>query len=335
VRQDFRLLEGAVVTGRVLDKLTGQGVRATVRTAPLAGNKFLAAKPEYGLNSRDRPFCQTDSDGRFRLVTVPGATLVLASTFDHQAWYGQPYSSYRLAGPDPDHKDLFQLRSGNYEIAAAGSRLIESLFQQNAAKVLDVKEAGETAVDFVLDPGLTGRIALQDPDGRPLAGTWISGLTEDLLQPYRTTESVVRVFCLDPAKPRTLTIYHPGRKLGGTVTVHGDEQEPVPAKLSPLGRITGRLVDKNGKPLAGVDALATTLDLRIFYLYRSAGHESGVSRSDKDGRFTCDALFPGTPFQVLFEKGGQPYPPDASQRKYNLQSGEVLDLGDLKLTADP
>ena len=46
--------------------------------------------------------------------------------------------------------------------------------------------------------------------------------------------------------------FEPTKNLVGTLTLKGDEKEPVTAKLGQPGKVTGRLRDEDGKPLAKV-----------------------------------------------------------------------------------
>src|SRR5205823_12613155 len=110
-----------------------------------------------------------------------------------------------------------------------------------------------TKVERLADPAATGKIAVQDADGQPLAGAWVAGLTEHWPITFKLPEPTATVYALTPGKPRTLFVYHAGKKLGGSVTVRGDETEPVVAKLGALGQVTGRLRDADGNPLAGVN----------------------------------------------------------------------------------
>jgi hypothetical protein len=331
VHHDFRLLKAPVVTGRVVDKQTGKGVKALVTVVWLPNEEFLKSRPEFRPFAIDRNIQLAARDGRFRLVTIPGACLIMAEAFETEKLYGRPFSRYRLAVPDPDHKDLFELGYDGTWSVAPGVKLLANLQTENVARVVDVKESGETAVDLFLDRGATGKIAVQDPAGQPLAGAWISGLTDSRAGIFRATEPVVTVYALDPAKPRTLAIYHPERKLGALVTVHGDEKEPVAAKLAPLGRIIGRLLDQDGKPLAGLEVWLLHKNFKVLDLYTFARPGDNKARTDKDGRFTIDGFFPAIPFGLAFTKDQQHYIHRPSIENRELKPGETLDLGNLPL----
>ena len=124
-----------------------------------------------------------------------------------------------------------------------------------------------------------------------------------------------------------MTVYHADRKIGGTVTIRGDEKEPVVAKLGPLGKVTGRLLDLKGQPLAGVEvsigAPGTGSEL-----YRFA-HPSEPVVTDKDGRFTLSGVIPEMKFSLGIRKGQKFY---AGKPRIGLlrelKPGETFDLGD-------
>src|SRR5262249_14895919 len=127
---------------------------------------------------------------------------------------------------------------------------IEILSVENAVKVIDIKEGGETAVELFVDRGLTARLTVQDADGQPLAGAWVAGLADHWPITYKLPEPSATIYALRPEKPRTLAVYHPEKKQGGTVSIRGDEKGPVIVKLGSVGSLTGRLLDADGNPLA-------------------------------------------------------------------------------------
>src|SRR5206468_2983262 len=64
---DIDLARGIVVTGRIIDKVTGKGVRGGIRFAPLPENKFFGKKPGYDSYKFERLMTGSEADGRFRL----------------------------------------------------------------------------------------------------------------------------------------------------------------------------------------------------------------------------------------------------------------------------
>jgi RNA polymerase sigma factor (sigma-70 family) len=334
-RLDVRMARGAVVTGRVIDRQTGKGVPAGIRFAPLPDNKLFGTRPEYTSYPADREERATDEDGRFRLVTLPGPSLVLARVWAGEKDNGGHDNPYRRATPDPDHKDRFQRIRDSWSVVAAGSTP-EFIGQAHAVKVLDVQGTGETAVELFVERGVTGKIVLQDDSGQPLTEVWVSGISDFDEMPYSLKKATATLYALDPAKPRQLILYHPERRLGGTVTVGGDEKEPVVARLGPLGRLTGRLLDADGQPLAGVTVwLYLNGQSDRIRWWNSLPRKRVQADSGKDGRFAVDGLIPGMAYNSGPHKGTQYYQWKSRFLPCKVMAGETLDLGDRTLEPSP
>jgi RNA polymerase sigma factor (sigma-70 family) len=333
LRMDVRLSKGAVVTGRVVDKQTGKGVKGGVSCVPLADNKFFASRPEF--SGRMQCSAATDDDGRFRLVTFPGSGMLMTYVHPAENLNGQYLRAYRGAAPDPAHPELFRKEDGRWFFVMAGN-LYEFLDGRNAVKVVDVKETGETAAELSVDRGATARLVVHDPDGKPLAGAWAAGLTEQWPITYQLTEQTATVYALDPAKPRTLVLYHAGRHLGGMVTLRGDEKEPVVAKLIPLARVTGRLLDADGQPLGGATVSVVANGQIARELYRFAAPCGPPVVADKGGRYALADVLPGVPFRLRYRSKGDTALRDGpGQKTFLLKPGESRDLGDQKLEPRP
>src|SRR5262249_3319309 len=115
--------------------------------------------------------------------------------------------------------------------------------------------ANDTALtaDFALEPGLSRKGRLIDPDGQPLTGAETMGLTHrGAALPANRPSWPGAEFTAEArnlARPRRLLFWHHERKLAGTVVLRGGEPEPVTVTLQPLATVTGRAVLKNGEPL--------------------------------------------------------------------------------------
>jgi RNA polymerase sigma factor (sigma-70 family) len=329
---DIALEKGAIVTGRVIDKQTGKGLKAGVRFAPLPGNKFFGKKPAYSGYTSDRTMRGTDPDGTFRLVTIPGKSLVMAQVHTDLTFHGQYLNPYRRAVPDPEHKELFTYDADDdsWRITTAGNSL-EFLSVEHAVKVIEIKEAGETRVDLFVDPGTTGTLAVQDPEGKPLTKAWVAGLTDAWPITYQLPEAQATLYALNPKKPRTLVIYHPERQLGGTVTVAGNEKGPVQARLQPLGTVKGRLLDLEGNPIPRATVSVNPVSEIGSELYRFASPASNPVRTDAQGRFTLPDVIPGMPFYLQIRKGNDFYRGKPRIGKHQVKPGETINLGDRKV----
>jgi len=326
VQLDLALVRGVVVAGRVVDKQTGKGVYSSVAYDPLPDNKFVGSKP--GFNSDRRGTATDKTSGRFRFVTIPGRALLTVQVHEGQKFHGEYLCIYRKAGPDPGHKDLFQYDpDGDFWYVTTANGALEILSVMNAAKVVDVKENVETRVDLFVDRGVTGRIAVQDAGDKPLPGTWASGLTDHWPIAYKLPEAAATVYALNPDKPRTLAFYHPDKKLGGTATVRGDEKEPVVVKLAAMGKVSGQLLDADGKPLEGVDVSINPPGTIGSELYRFAAPSGKPVRTDKDGRFHIEGVVPNLKFWMNLRRERTFFVGEPRIGVRQVKPGEALDLG--------
>jgi hypothetical protein len=326
-----KLVRGVFVTGRVVDRATGKGVNAGIRIAPLPDNKYYG-KPGYGGYDTDRTMSGTAGDGRFRIVTIPGTALVMAQVHEGTTFAGDYLNPYRRATPDPAHKDLFRPEEDqdSWIVTTAGNS-IEFLSSEHAVKVVDVKPDGETTVELVVDRGVTGALAVRDADGTPLAGAWAAGLTDGWPITFKLPGASATVYALDKEKPRTLYLYHPGKKLGGSVTIRGDEKEPVVAKLAPVGAVTGRLLDPDGGPLAGAEVTVNAKGVVGSELYRFANPTGKPPVTDKDGKFTLPGVVPGLKFYLQIRKGDEYFGGKPKIGLLTVGPGETKDIGERRL----
>jgi hypothetical protein len=126
-----------------------------------------------------------------------------------------------------------------------------------------------------------------------------------------------------------LTFYHPGKKLAGSVALGGAEKGPVTVKLQPCGTLTGRLIDEDGKPLAGLAVSVFYTDRTAFALSETVQPRKDAPRADAEGRFTLDRLFPGQKVNVGFRTDRKFYQTKPELRDLTVTAGEKRDLGAL------
>jgi RNA polymerase sigma factor (sigma-70 family) len=331
VRVDVKLTRGVVISGRVIDKQTGKGVQAGVRLAPLQGNKFFGATPGSDDYRGNRTMSGTDAEGRFRLNSIPGKALFMVQAHSNEKFAGQYLNPYRQALPDPDHKDLFAYDADNdtWRITAVDNSL-EFLSSEQTVKVIEVKELGETTIELTVERGVVGKVAIQDADGKPLAGAYIAGLTASWPITYKLPEATAPIYALNPDKPRKIAVFHADKKLAGTATIRGDEKEPVVVKLTPVSSITGRFLE-DGVPLANAEITVNPPNRILSELYRFTVQERPKVITDAEGKFTLPDIVPGIDFYIQTRKGENYY---AGKPKLGLQSlkpGEKKDLGERTL----
>jgi hypothetical protein len=330
-RIDIELAKGIVVSGRVIDRQTGKGLSAGVRFAPLPGNKYFE-KPGFDGYRSDRTMTGTDRDGRFRVVTIPGKSLLMVQVHATENIDGEEVSPYLTARPDLDYKDLFKYDKDDDSWIFSSASGIEFLMIEHVARVVDLKEdSGEVKIEVPVERGKTAKVVLQDADGKPLEGAVASGVTAWPSAHRFKTASALTVYALDPARPRRVMFLHPEKKLGGSVTLRGDEKEEVIVKLGPLGALTGRLQEVDGTPISGAVVSVSCPDRVGSELYRNLERDAPVVKTDKDGRFSLPGIVPGVKVYLQTHLGRTYYVGEPKIGLLEVEPGKTFDLGERKM----
>ncbi len=337
---EIGLTKGIEVTGKLIDASTGQPVTGSLLYFPLRTNKlYQPADPEEVIGFVDGDF-KTRPDGSFRVAVSPGPGIIVARA-ELPLGIQNQFIQARLAEKDKIHAAKRDPGVHIERIQGAGVAGINTvpLFGRNAYQVVDpAADSGPLTVllNFQHGKSITGDVL--DPDGKPLAGTDVCGLSAGIIRQLRRmvtplSGSEFTATALDPGSPRTLAFHHKERKLYGTIELRGDEKERPSIKLKPMGSITGRLVDQDGKPLAD-------LMVRVHYGYSSLGEDLLMSRrafaylptTDKDGRFSVDNIAPDVDVAVAFLKGSVIYGQEGGAfPSVKAKPGEKLNLGEIKV----
>jgi len=183
-------------------------------------------------------------------------------------------------------------------------------------------KADKLSRDVSLKPALTLKGSVTGPDGKPLAGATAFGLEPHSFAHTTLKAADFTVIGINPKRTRELLFIHREKGLGYHQEIRGDEKGPLTVKLRALGAANGRMVDKDGQPLAGL-----VLNVNRSRLYGPGGVQV---KTDKDGRFRADGLVPGQKYDLM--------PRDRSLRLTGsatdivVESGKDKDLGDV--TAD-
>ncbi len=304
---DFELTPGVVVEGQLREKATGKPVRGGIVYEALPGNKNLESIPDKRYNATIR----AGGDGSFRLVALPGPGVITVHNYEGRFMYA------RLTPADQE-KGL--------------TRETRRMMTSHAYATLAPEKVGEKLnLTFDLVPGKTREVSLTDPDGKPLTGVVVDNLADQVDQWKTLDTATCTAVGIDPERPRRITFLHAGRKLAGAVTLKGDEAEPVRVKLGPWGTLTGRAVDADGKPVAGVRVEMYHRAAQTSSLIRALRPTADPVLTGSDGSFRVEGIAPGLNYEaILFKREPGGYQ-SAVVTGLTVQSGGTRDLGQIQM----
>ncbi len=297
---EIKLMRGVPIRFRLVDKATGQPKLGVALYTPYDDNRYFS--DDILRNQFFHRSASADEHGIYSLVVPPGTGLITAFVV------GGSYLPARVRDADRAKYPLIDRRS-------YAAMMVNSI--SHGYHMLDLKIDDPPGIfDVELDPGRKVAGTLVGPDGNPAAGVSAfgqmgkstrdgNGVSIDVL-----TGSFA-VAGLDPERdlPRSILFVQQDRGLIGRAVLRGDEPVPLQVRLDRWASATGRLVDKDGKPLR--DAT-----LRLFAksfpspegLTDAKGH-SAPDRggtpwphpvpTDNDGRFRIDGLLPGLAYELV------------------------------------
>ncbi|AMV28513.1 ECF RNA polymerase sigma factor SigE [Gemmata sp. SH-PL17] len=327
---DIRLARGIPATVKIIDKVTREPIKASIRYGVFGGeNPNVSAVSNVNAGSN---VWLTDSwsdvphvgscESEFRVVVFPGKGLLAArvnwlQSGEYLNGIGvEAFEKYR-------HKD--QLIGLVY-----WSNM--HLHEWNTLTAIDVP-AGAKEFHFTLelDRGMivTGR--LLDADEKLVTGAESFGLRNLTSRGgswSAAAEATFTVTALRPGQRRRVMFVHTERKLAGSAVAVGGTKEPLEVRLEPWGEVTGRLVGANGKPVAGRMNMSyevteqTDIKLGSSPLCHPGGH--GIS-TGPDGRFRIPSLIPGLAYRWVASgpKNERAIVPDV------IPKAGTTDLGDI------
>jgi RNA polymerase sigma factor (sigma-70 family) len=358
---DVEILRQRLVSGRVTDRVSGKPVSGWVEYRPLADNPTLKTVPflaEPTWPPRDVT-AQIDKDGRFSIPTLSGRGVLVVRAVG--SFLPAPVAeSDRKAGAkvvDAKDPELLDTRPRPLWPAAF-----------HAYRVLDVPAREDPTCDLTVDAGRSLALTALAPDGKARE-VWALGLEPlpfDRGGDLPGGRGTIRA--LAERERRRVFLQTTDGKYAGVVVLRGDETEPLTAKLQPTGTITGRVVDTDGKPLTGLSFQVAYDDgpgrTGVYFggggfRYRfptpaesnrqqridgffgdKRDYLVGPEKSDDQGRFRLDGLFPEVAFdlKVMLTRteveGKQKRDIIVGMVKVarpTVKPGEVLDVGDVKV----
>jgi RNA polymerase sigma factor (sigma-70 family) len=311
---DFDLLRGIPLKGRVIDQSAGKPPkRAVVEYYSLYPNPHasLLTKLAHLVPASSAAIA---SDGSFSLAVLPGPGIVLVAA--------SPRDSYATALLDNGELanlfgDMLYHGGGSWFLVTAGDAMHQRCVNRyNALSLIKPDVSAKLLeLDFSVRPARGLKGTLIGPDGEPVVGALVCGLTS-MPDPETLTSESFTVEGLNPRCTRELSFHHVEKGLGKVLTIRGDEPEPLTVRLEPCGVVVGRLLDRANKPKQGQPVCFSHYD---FWL--------GVNvETDEEGRFRA-ALVPGLTYDFYFPRLDGPQRRD--RRAAPVEPGQTTDLGDL------
>src|SRR5262249_7349373 len=146
-------------------------------------------------------------------------------------------------------------------------------------------------------------VNVADADGKPIVGSYATGLSEeywDHVEQQQPETNTLTLYNVERGDERLLVVVDAKRRLVGTQIVKADDKDPV-VKLGPGCTATGRVVDTDGQPIAGMtvhlhftrrEVTEACEPLNAIYEWAMrVGRREVVT--DAKGEFRFDALFSG------------------------------------------
>jgi RNA polymerase sigma factor (sigma-70 family) len=313
---NLELVGGIRLQGRLTDQATQKPPRtAVVEYYPLFPNPHCS-RITGGTNT-PASSAFIGPDGSYSLVVLPGPGVVCMAASPRNSYAVARIDDNELANLFHDGKD----HGGGqllYTAAQAGGRGICCINKYHALSLINPDEGAEAlALEFTLQPARALEGTVVGPEGQPLTGVRVVGLTA-MADDERLDSASFTVTGLNPQRSRDLFFHHGGKGLGKVLTIRGDETEALTVQLDPCGSVTGRMVDSGANPVPGVTI--------CFLLLRASNGPNVVAETDTEGRFRA-ALVPGARYSLLL----------SSRRllrnvgEVAAESGRSKDLGDLPL----
>jgi RNA polymerase sigma factor (sigma-70 family) len=314
VTVDIELKRGVLIEGKITDKVTGKPVKGQVEYFTFYSNPNLS---DYDGFAATIPFhtVATKEDGSYQLFGLPGPGLVAVFKKDNYLLAPERDDEYQKDVPLNDTAPFALTHPVNYG----------ALAPIDPAKGVDSAKR-----DLTLDPGWTFTGTVLGPDGKPLAGARrLTGMRWWDREGMKTAE-----FTVQGINPRRLQNFagvifqHAEKGLIGVAQPPKNKGGSVTVQMRPGASVTGRLVDADGQPRAGVELEVEFRREKMRPDWWWGSYSPGRIKTDREGRFRLTALLPGYQFRLSDGKGVLPFGGGT------LGSGQANDLGDVKMKAE-
>jgi RNA polymerase sigma factor (sigma-70 family) len=323
IERAIELPPGVIVTGRLVDKATGQVVQPAHLTYVKAPDN-LSVGDAMGFTRR--------ADASFAMTVPPGRGLIAVTAVASRN--DDPYVRARLRASD----------KGKGIGATGDNETVRfPLNGHHAYQFIDPSSGVDSlAIEFELTRGHTRKGKLIDPAGKPVSGARSYGQTGRWGNVQTLDTDSFEVHGLERGDPRLILFAHRDLHLVGSVVLKDGEitsDKPLVVRMERAGSIKGRLVDEDGQPLSGAKLQAMTFDFDSVNLPpgpNALWPDSETLTADADGRFQVDGLKRDAKATIsVTSAGARPnvrLSTGGVLKKLTAEPGQVRDLGDVKVT---
>jgi RNA polymerase sigma factor (sigma-70 family) len=314
---DIDMVQGLTVRGKVTDKATGKPIaRAHIEYLPVSPNPHVNTMVAGMWSPRSE--ATTGADGSYALTALPGPG-ILGVTGPNQDEYVPGHAT------PGEFKDVFKVPVRLLATAIGDNAIGRPISGHvyNAMVLLNPGAKDKALVeDVALERPLERKGRVVGPDGKPLSGVTVTGLSQLFdVTTLKGAEFTVRR--IHPRAPggRPLIFYHKGKNLGFLMKeLPAVKADPFTVQLQPCGSVSGRIVDQDGEPVAGVRC--------------RGGGGTPTARSlelttDKKGHFRVEGLVPGVEYWIM-----RPKVVATLLVGFVVEPGKHKDVGDLKVNID-
>lgn len=334
ITADLKVVRGVKVNGKVVEKGSGQPIQnAAVRYEPLADNKLYADRGFDGRTNAGMAYT-TNKEGKFTLTALPGAAILTAQGETRARNRGTDFTQVRVAKADLPRADLSHLENLGEAFSAADGHII-TLHSMSGYAIIEPKptdEAVEVTITFDRGQAATGKVV--DAAGKPATDVMAYKMTACYDYPQKLKDGTFTAIALETDHPRTVLFVDQAKKQATSVELKGGEKD-LTVKLQPFGTLTGRLVDADGKPIAGASVMVMVKQNMKHMAFQTAVREHPTT-TDKDGKFTLDLPAGPAEYVLAFSLKNRHlntgYRPD--MKGYTLKPGETTAVDEMKVKAE-
>jgi hypothetical protein len=336
VTVDYTMPRGVTVTGQVTDRNTGEPVPGTISSYVFTDNPHLKPLKPSSV-STDRHSANVDNEGRFEIVVLPGPGILTfmasSSVFqNYRRGIGWDQIDHHITRAKGNHT---MFRTQPYVFIAYNCT---QLYEVDIPDIIGTHQmdlvVGEERIDVPLEivrlPGGPTQVyySNEGPDGGPFSLVAFDFTRQELEQ------GMLRFF--DEKQGRVTQARSQDYKWAGFTYVWPSD-ESARLTLVEAATVRGRVLDADGKPLAGsrlhvpYDYDPSKLQARL----PSQPKGGYYPHTEEEGRFELVGLAPDLPLTVMIDQENEARS-RLLARHYlfedlQLKVGETRDLGDLRI----